>query len=117
MRAIAAAVVFLLLPAVAWAQAHPLLTSPPMGGVVASAQEVRITFSEAVRGGASGIRVLTARDQPLPTPFARVERANPRVLVLRLGRRLPPGGYEVQWWAVTANDVRTQGGYSFTIRP
>ena len=90
---------------------------PPVGGTIAAPPTaVRLTFTEAIEPAFSGIGLSGADGRAVPAGRAAVDPANPTALVLPLPR-LPPGRYKVHWHVVSVDSHRTEGDYSFEIRP
>lgn len=111
----AAAVLGLLAATSADAHAHLEKAAPAVGASLAAGpSEIRLTFSEAVEPKFSSV-ALTRDDGSAVASGASGEGADPRTLVLRLGRPLPPGVYKVQWKAVSVDTHRTEGSFSFQV--
>ena len=105
-------------PAAAWAHAHLEGASPADGATIAAApDEIRLTFSEGVEPGLSGVTVEAGGGAKVATGQARAEGRTHEVLVVPLGMRLDAGGYAVRWHAVSVDGHRTRGTFSFTVRP
>jgi methionine-rich copper-binding protein CopC len=108
-----------LLAAVACAQAalaHAFLesASPKVGGRVADASEVRLTFSEPVEPAFSTISVTG------PPSFAGAAAAKPagqdhRTLAAALKAPAPPGRYLVRWRVLSRDSHVTQGSFRFEV--
>jgi len=103
---------------IAAAVAHAFLSQavPPVGGVVAAAQEIRITFTEGIEPAFSGAELADAAGQPIRAGPAIVDPGNNTQLVLPLPP-LVPGRYKVSWHVVSVDTHRTEGQYGFEIRP
>lgn len=101
------------------AHAHPSLdqAEPKVGSIVhAAPAEVRLRFNEALEPAFSSIRVLDGDGKPVVAARAQVEGEGHDVLRLALPP-LRPGGYVVQWRAVSVDTHATEGRYQFTLRP
>src|SRR5579862_5218232 len=96
--------------------AHARLESaiPPVGGIVASASEIRLTFSEGVEPKFSGITLTSDAGAAEPLDASTLDPSDDKVLIVKIAKPLPPGGYKVTWHAVSADTHRTQGEFSFT---
>ena len=101
------------------ARAHAFLDHavPPVGGTVAAApREVRLYFSEAVETLFSGAELVGADGQAVATAPATVAAGDKTQLVLPLPP-LRPGKYRVRWHVVSVDTHRTEGDFTFEIRP
>jgi methionine-rich copper-binding protein CopC len=99
--------------------AHALLQKavPAVGGTVSSPSEIRIEFSEGVEPRFSGIALTSAGGAAQPVGKSAVETGDNKVLVTKIGKKLPPGVYTVNWHAVSVDTHHTQGSFSFTVQP
>ena len=52
---------------------------------------------------------------PLGKPS--VDPADKSVLIVKVGKTLPPGLYTVTWHAVSVDTHHTQGDFQFTVKP
>jgi methionine-rich copper-binding protein CopC len=101
------------------ALSHALLSEavPLVGGTVpASPKEIRLTFTEALEPGFSGIDLTAAGGRPIATGPAVVDARNDKQLVLALPQ-LAAGTYRVHWHVVSIDTHRTEGEYSFVVKP
>jgi len=91
--------------------------APIVGGTVpTSPKEIRLTFTEAIERRFSGIELATGDGRTVATGPAVVDPTNERQLVLPLPP-LAPGRYRVRWHVVSVDTHRTEGQYSFTVKP
>jgi copper resistance protein C len=74
---------------------------------------VALTFSEKLEPVFSGVTVTDASGRNVEADTV-VIRGNAMVAPLR---PLPPGRYRVVWHAVSVDVHRTEGAYSFTVKP
>lgn len=116
-RALIAAVSLFLLATDANAHAHLLRTTPPVGGTVAPPSELRLEFSEGVEPRFSGVKLTSANGASVPLGPAKTEAGNAAVLIVPIGKPLPPGVYTVRWRAVSVDTHHTQGDFQFTVQP
>jgi copper resistance protein C len=102
------------------AYAHPQLQSaePAAGAAVTtSPKQIRITFNENVVPQLSGVEVKDQSGKVIPTGKAATDPANKKLLVVPVNEQLPPGGYTVEWHAVSDDTHRVKGDYSFSVAP
>lgn len=107
------------------AEAHPRLiaASPAVNATIASTNELKLTFSEALVAQFSGMNVLMT-DMPgmkMTSPMSvgavtSTVAADGKTLVGTLKAPLPAGTYTLGWHAVTADTHRVEGNYSFTVK-
>lgn len=98
------------------ASAHAFLerASPPVGSVVSRAPaEVRLWFSERIEARFSRARLITSDGAAIASSWAVV---NGNELVLRVPR-LRPGTYRVTWSVLSVDTHKTEGAFTFEVRP
>jgi copper resistance protein C len=100
------------------ASAHAQLekATPPVGGTVASASEIRLEFSEGVEPKFSKVS-LTGPTGAVPLGTANTESGNQAVLIVPIAKPLSAGAYKVHWQAVSVDTHHTQGTFEFTVKP
>jgi len=99
-------------------EAHAFLVraEPRVGSKVNKApSEVRIWFSEAVRTGASSIKVFDGSGKEIDKKDTHSDRANPAVLCVSLVPPLTAGSYKVIWRVTSADTHVTDGDFRFQI--
>jgi methionine-rich copper-binding protein CopC len=116
LRTIAVALAATLIATSAFAHAELEKATPPVGGTVASANEIRLTFSEGVEPKFSKVS-LTGPAGPVPLGAAKTESGNPAVLIVPIAKPLSAGAYKVRWQAVSVDTHHTQGTFEFTVKP
>jgi len=99
------------------AHAHLVAATPPVGGVVPSVEEIRLTFSEGVEIPFSTIKLANAAGEPLSTPSATTDPQDGHILRLLLPKTLAAGTYKLSWSVVSVDTHRTSGSFSFSVRP
>jgi hypothetical protein len=118
MNAIRMVTLFLgLVCGVATADAHAFLdhASPLVGSVVAAApSEVRMWFTQALEPRFSGAQLRSPAGAVVGT--GSVDPANPKEIVIPV-HALPPGKYKVQWKILSVDTHRTEGDFSFEVKP
>jgi len=115
-RALLAAA-FALAATAAFAHAQLVKASPAVGGTVASASEIRLTFSEGVEPRFSRISLTAAGGAAVPLGAAKTEGGDATVFVAPIPKPLAPGVYTVKWSAVSVDTHHTQGDFRFTVKP
>lgn len=101
------------------AYGHPQLQSaePAVGTGTVSPKEIRITFSESVIARFSGIELKDQSGKAIATGTSEIDPANKKILVVPVKEQLVPGGYNVEWHAVSEDTHRAEGSYSFSVTP
>jgi methionine-rich copper-binding protein CopC len=115
-RAIAASLAFVCAATAAFAHAQLEKATPPVGGTVASASEIRLTFSEGVEPKFTKVSV-TGPGGAVPLGAATTESGDQTVLVVPISRPLTAGAYKVHWQAVSVDTHHTQGTFEFNVKP
>jgi hypothetical protein len=117
LRRLAASLAFALSADAVFAHALLQMAVPAVGGTVSSPSEIRIEFSEGVEPRFSGIALTSAAGAAQPVGKSAVDPGNNKVLVTKIGKKLPPGVYTVTWHAVSVDTHHTQGSFNFTVQP
>jgi methionine-rich copper-binding protein CopC len=100
------------------ADAHALLqsASPSVGGSVAgSPSAIRLEFSEGVEVRYSQVSVTGPGGTVLVSHPANGGAKS--TLAVKVDQTLKPGRYRVHWSALSVDTHRTQGSFSFEVRP
>ncbi len=109
----------LLLPAgEALAHARLVKADPAVGSVRAHPpSRIWLKFNDVIRPGASGVK-LTWPDghSAVLTPLSKDPR-DPEAVTAPITGALQPGGYKIEWRALSPDGHRTQGDFGFTIKP
>jgi copper resistance protein C len=100
----------------AFAHAQLEKATPPVGGTVTSATEIRLTFGEGVEPKFSKVS-LTGPGGAVPLGAAKTESGNPAALIVPITKPLSAGVYKVHWQAVSVDTHHTQGTFEFTVKP
>jgi methionine-rich copper-binding protein CopC len=114
---IAAALAFVFAAPAAFAHAQLEKATPAVGGTVSSPAEIRLKFSEGVEPRFSGVALTAEGGAPVPLGKPSVDPADNSVLIVKVGKTLPPGVYTVNWHAVSVDTHHTQGDFQFTVTP
>ncbi len=100
------------------ASAHAFLKTavPEVGSTVTqSPSQVVINFTEGVEPRFSSITVENAQGKPVATGAAHLAGGDTH-LALDI-KPLPPGTYTVVWHATATDTHKTQGHFTFTVKP
>jgi methionine-rich copper-binding protein CopC len=108
---------FALAAGAAFAHAQLDKAVPPVGGTVTSPNEIRLKFTEGVEPRFSGIALAGEGGAAVPLGAPGVDPADNSVLIAKVAKTLPPGVYTVTWHAVSVDTHKTQGSFSFTVKP
>ena len=114
---IAAALAFALAATAANAHAQLEKATPAVGSTVAPPAEIRLKFSEGVEPRFSGVALSAEGGAAVPLWAPSVDPADNSVLIVKVGKTLPPGVYTVTWHAVSVDTHHTQGDFQFTVKP
>lgn len=102
---------FLITPA--FAHAHLKQANPADGETVGAPKQISLEFSEKLEPKFSGASITDAAGHEVNSGPANVKNAGMTIAV----PALKPGVYHVSWHAVSVDTHRTEGNYSFTVRP
>ena len=90
---------------------------PAVGATVSAAPaQVQLFFTQDLEPAFTGATLANASGQPIATGAATVYPQNKAELVLNLPP-LAPGHYKVSWHALSVDTHRTEGSFSFDIKP
>ena len=111
--AVAAVVAFAAGPAAA--HARLVSATPAPDSTVAATRTLTLTFSETVEPRFSQVTLQGPDGQPIGVP-AFTPSANGKTLTIPLPN-LPPGDYRLSWRVISVDTHRTEGRFTFTVRP
>jgi methionine-rich copper-binding protein CopC len=114
---IATSLAFALAATAAFAHAQLEKATPPVGGTVASASEIRLEFSEGVEPKFSKVSLTGPGGAAVSLGAAKTEPTNQAVLIVPITKALSAGAYKVHWQAVSVDTHHTQGTFEFTVKP
>ncbi len=98
----------------AWAHAFLRHADPGAGAQLkAPPKQLTLTFSEALEPAFSGVSVTDAEGRDVAANAVQVSAAT---MIVAL-KPLAQGTYHVAWHAVSPDTHRTDGKYSFAIKP
>jgi len=102
---------------VVWGHAFPARSEPRVGAVVRTAPtRVQIWFDGELEPAFSTLSVTDAAGTRVDRGDARVDGENRRLLRVSLAA-LRPGEYKVRWRVLAVDGHRTEGDYTFTVKP
>jgi methionine-rich copper-binding protein CopC len=102
-------------PSLAWAHAHLASATPGENAVVAAPTQVTLGFTQPLEKAFSSVEVRDASGKRVDEGKTD-SAAGPTALILNLPK-LPAGIYKVIWHATSVDTHRTEGGFSFTVKP
>jgi copper resistance protein C len=100
------------------ASAHAFLlkSEPLVGATVTAAKTLRLEFSEALEVGFCGVELAAASGAAIRIGPVHYSGSDRKVLLTDLPQ-LNPGVYRVTWHAVSLDTHRTEGDFTFTVKP
>lgn len=101
----------------AFAHARLVKAVPAVGATVANASELRLQFDEDVELEFSSVAVKPQSGGAVEAAKPALEVSDSKTLVVKFATPLAAGVYDVEWKAVSADTHRTQGHFSFTVKP
>ncbi|WP_293906910.1 copper resistance protein CopC [Phenylobacterium sp.] len=105
-------------PTQAGAHARLLHALPKVGATVSRAPaELRLWFSEAIEPAFSTITLSGADGRPATTGRLSLDPQDRRVAIVPIPVALPPAAYRVRWRVTSTDSHRTEGDFTFTIKP
>ena len=110
-------IAFALSATAAFAHAQLEKATPPVGGTVASASEIRLEFSEGVEPRFCKVSLTGPGGAAVPLGAATTLSGNSAVLIAPIAKPLSAGVYSVHWQAVSVDTHHTQGSFEFTVKP
>ena len=114
---IATSLAFALAATSAFAHAQLEKATPPVGGTVPSASEIRLEFSEGVELKFTKVTLTGPVGAAVPLGSATTAAGNQAVLIVPISKPLSAGVYTVHWAAVSVDTHHTQGTFEFTVKP
>ncbi len=83
--------------------------------VSGSPRELRLHFDLGVVADLSSVQVITSTGAAIPVSTPVNDPSDQQIVIVRLGRALPPGTYTVRWHMVSVNKRPTSGTFHFTV--
>jgi methionine-rich copper-binding protein CopC len=101
----------------AFAHAHLRSETPATGSVVPSPSELRLKFSEGLELRFTTVKLSDSVNAKVETGSLSLGPSDNTVLIVPLPEALAPGRYRVDWHATSTDTHKTQGSYTFTVKP
>lgn len=102
----------------AFAHAHLKSAIPASGSTVATAPtELDLVFSEGLNLKFTGVKVSGPAKAAVATGEAALGAGTDTTLVVPVSVTLAPGSYTVAWHALSTDGHKTNGTYTFTVKP
>jgi copper resistance protein C len=112
-RGVAAALLAVAIATPAFGHAHLSKAVPTPGATVSQPNEVQLTFTEPLEPAFSSIELRDAAGKRIETEKTQVKDNVMRVPL----RSLPAGTYKVNWRVLSVDTHKTEGSFSFTVKP
>lgn len=101
----------------AHAHAHLLSAVPPADGTIAKApSELDLNFSEELNLKFTGVKVIGPDGAEVKVDSEMLMNGD-KTFMATLKGELAAGPYKVNWHALSRDGHKTQGSYSFTVKP
>jgi methionine-rich copper-binding protein CopC len=113
MKRIALIGAILALAGPAFGHAHLSKTTPAANSTVSAPREVVLTFTEPLERAFSTIEIYDAMNKKVQADTTQVKD---NVMRLPL-KSLPAGRYKVNWRVLSVDTHKTQGSFTFTVKP
>ena len=89
---------------------------PGVGLIVSgSPRELTLYFDLGVVADLSSVQIITSSGAAIPVSKPVNDPSDQQIVIVRLGRALPPGTYTVSWHMVSVNKRPTSGTFHFTV--
>ncbi|MGB8900659.1 MAG: copper resistance protein CopC [Methylocella sp.] len=91
-------------------------TVPGVGLTVSGpVRDLRLHFSIDVLAASSSVQVINSTGAAIPVSRPVNDPSDQQIVIVRLGRALPPGTYSVSWHTVSVRGRSASGTYRFTV--
>lgn len=106
------------LPGQALAHAHLKASTPADQATVSPGPQIlRLEFSEGVEPKFCQVSVTMDDGMDMGPATLATDPKDPKILIATLPGKLDAGTYKVTWHAVSVDTHKTDGSYSFTVKP
>lgn len=117
-KSLIAAGVLILAPSLALAHAQVDHSTPAKNAIIqTSPANVSLTMTEGLEGAFSSLSLMDAGGNAVPTGKSALAPNDNRTLILPIATVLPAGMYTVKWQALSKDGHKTQGSWSFSVKP
>ncbi|ALM82729.1 copper homeostasis periplasmic binding protein CopC [Bordetella sp. N] len=107
-----------VLPHVASAHAHLKQSNPAKDAVVQVAlTQVTASFTEGLEPAFSSLSLVDAAGKSVDGSKAAPAPGDDKTLVLPIAKPLPAGSYTAKWHVLSKDGHKTQGEWTFTVKP
>ncbi len=111
------AVIASFTPSIVLAHAHLVSQTPPADTSVTPAPaELRLSFSEGVEPGFSGVTLRGPQLQTLVTGNVQLAEGDAKTLIIPLEAAPTAGNWQVDWHVVSVDGHKTHGSYRFHVK-
>jgi copper resistance protein C len=83
--------------------------------VTGPVRELRLYFDQGVVPAASSVQVTNSAGVTIPMARPAGDPSDQQTVIVRFGRVLLPGTYQVKWHVVSLNEIPASGTYRFTV--
>ena len=94
-----------------------LVRAEPGVGLTVSGpvRELRLYFDQGVLPASSSVQVTSSAGVTIPATRPAGDPSDQQTVIVRFGRLLSPGTYQVKWHVVSLNEIPASGAYRFTV--
>jgi copper resistance protein C len=101
----------------AFAHANLKVETPTANSTVASPEQLILKFSEGLEIKFTAVKITGPDGKAVTTGPLSLDPNDQTSLVVPITGSLAAGKYKVDWHAVAKDTHKTQGSYSFTVKP
>jgi len=102
----------------AFAHAHLKHAVPAVGSEVSPGPTVlKLTYSEGIELAFSKVEIAMDDGMTMQPASVALDPNDPAVIIVTFSKPLDPGQYAVTWHVVSVDTHKTQGHYTFTVKP
>jgi copper resistance protein C len=99
------------------AHANLKVETPAANSTVPSPEQLILKFSEGLEIKFTGVKITGPNGKAVTTGTLSLDPNDQTSLIVPIAGSLAAGRYKVDWQAVAKDTHKTQGTYSFTIKP
>jgi len=102
----------------AFAHAHLKHAVPPVGSTVSPGPTIlKLSFSEGIELAFSKVEIAMDDGMTVQPASVALDPNDPTVIIVTFSTPLDPGQYAVTWHVVSVDTHKTQGHYTFSVKP